>query len=248
MKHLLIINILFILSMGFAHSQTITYDDKISDINSRFLSEIREDIFREKGISQRIYYSCLDSIRQDCQLKRKVYFDSLGHIFADTTYTNNLFSSFYRTYSDNKIKITKTHPSPLVFEYEYKTTTDSILLDSLEQPIKFYKNGKLITLWAYDEKNRLNLCYKNPENKLGYEKFSYKYLTDTIIETRIRLSRAKLDTIYNYLIFDNRNRLIKDLSKKKRITYKRHRQEVYFDSIIGQEISPLKIDATYGSR
>jgi hypothetical protein len=176
MKQLILIIIIFFSLIVKLCSQEISYAQSVENVFKRTVRDFDELFYKELGVTQRVYYNCSDTINnQDCDQKRKIFFDINGQIITDTTFTDTLFSSTNRLFELNKITIVKTYPQPALFKYNYKTTVDSLLIDSLRRPIKFFENGEFQKSWEYDNLNRL-ICYcENPDRELSFNKRTYQY-------------------------------------------------------------------------
>lgn len=246
MEHFTITTIFFLSLTVKSYSQGISYDQSVENIYKHTIGDFGELFYQESGLKQRVYYSCPDTnIIQDCTVKRKIYFNNTGQIIADTSFIDTLFSSTNRIFEPNKITIIKTHPQPSLFKYDYKTTVDSLLIDSLNRPIKYFENGIFLRKWEYDSSDRL-VCYcENPNREIYLKKRIYQYLPDTIIERRFNRSISKFDTTYNYLVFDNQNRLIRDISGGNSIKYRSKGRTVLFDTVISNEIYPQTTNIEY---
>jgi hypothetical protein len=246
MKHL-IITLTFVITLTTElYSQPISYTDRVESLYKQTIRDFNEVFLIEIGLTMREYFSCPDTInKSNCKLTRRIYFNSNGNIYSDTSFIDTLTSVTTRLYESNKITITKCHPEPSLFKYIYKTSTDSLIIDSLARPVKFYRNGVLNKNWQFDVHNRLLHYVENPQNESVKKEILYNYSSDTIIEIRISRFFSKLDTIYNFYHFDNKSRLIKETSQGKSIKYKSKGSTIYFDSIENVEIYPLQTEVEY---
>lgn len=246
MKHLIIIITFSVTLVSELYSQPISYTDRVESLYKQTIRDFDEVFFTEIGLKKREYLSCPDTInKNNCKLKRRIYFNSSGNIYSDTSFIDTLTLVTTRLYEANKITITKCHPEPSFFRYTYKTTVDSLILDSLARPVKLYENGVLIKIWQFDNSKRL-LCYiENSQNELVKKERYYKYSSDTIVEIRISRFFSKLDTIYNFYHFDKERRLFKETTQGKSIKYKSKGRTIYLDSIDNVEIYPLQTEVEY---
>ena len=222
----------------FIFAQGTNMKEQIEYLTQSARKEFNDLFYTEPAIKKRIFYNCKDSLFSDsCEIKRKIYFDLSGHIVDDTSFIDTLFSSTQRVYSKNKIEIIKTHPEPGLLTYHYKTTIDSLIVDSLQRPIRFYSDGIFTKKWNYDSNDRICEIQERPNDENFKKGTIYTYLKDTILSISTNRNHYKFDTIYNYFIFDGISRLVGEKTMEQTTEFHHKGMIVYFDSI--KNLEPL---------
>ncbi len=205
----LLLTLLIIFYANSSNSQPLSRAETIKQFSEQSIREFDELFYSEPNIKKRTYYNCSDTVStENCKISHVLYFDKAGHIISDTLFEDNQHYVINRIYRKNRIDIHKFSSKPHLYLDQYKTSIDSLILDNLKRPIRFYSDGELKKQWQYDENGRILQTIELPTKKYFCKITSYDYLPHAIVVKKTDRFYNKIDTTTETSTFDADDKIV----------------------------------------